>query len=261
VKKYTVSFVGAGRVSKALIRALSGSGHKIREIASKSGIRSRILADEFGAIQKMDLEFSGGEDIIITAVPDDQLQEVLKNIKCMENVIIAHTAGSIGLDIFPSGVLHKAVFYPLQTFSADRIADLNGVPFFLEASDQYTSGVLSVLAESVGGTVHFIDTASRTLLHVAAVFANNFTNYMLTSGKRIMDEAGLEFDYLEPLIKETLSKALEKGPEVSQTGPAVRLDLGTIERHIGLLSFSPDLQNVYRLITESIISYYNNHNK
>jgi hypothetical protein len=80
---------------------------------------------------------------------------------------------------------------------------------------------------------------------------------MFTAGNRITDKAGVPFGILYPLIAETVGKAQDIGPEGSQTGPAVRLDRGTIERHIDLLSFSPELQNLYREITESIIRYYN----
>lgn len=255
--QYRISFIGAGKVSKALMRALYNSGHIIREIMSRSGINSRILSEMYNAIPKEDYTFSGEADIIIVAIPDDELAGVLGEIECSENVIVVHTAGSLGLEIFPPSLNHQGVFYPLQTFSDDRAIDLKNVPFFIEASDQYTAGVLTNLAGSIGGKVRFITTGTRKLLHVAAVFVSNFTNYMLTSGNRIMIEAGLDFEYLEPLVKETIFKALEKGPEDSQTGPAVRLDMGTIERHTSLLSFSPELQSLYTHITQSIINYYN----
>ncbi len=255
--QYRISFIGAGKVSKALMRALSDSGHIIGEVISRSGKSSLLLSEEYKAVPKTDYNFSGSLDIIIVSVPDDELEKVLGKIVCNENVIVVHTAGSLGLDIFPPARYHKGVFYPLQTFSSDRIVDLNDVPFFLETSDEFTSGVLKNIAGSVGGKVHFIDTDSRKLLHVAAVFVSNFTNYMLTSGERIMKQAGLEFEYLEPLVRETIFKALEKGPGDSQTGPAVRNDLGTIDRHTRLLSFSPELQTLYTQITHSIIDYYN----
>jgi predicted short-subunit dehydrogenase-like oxidoreductase (DUF2520 family) len=93
-------------------------------------------------------------------------------------------------------------------------------------------------------------------LHASAVFVNNFTNFMLTEGKEIALKAGFPFEILEPLIKETISKALEKGPDSSQTGPAVRNDLNTIKKHMELLSFSPDLRKLYGEVTQSILKHY-----
>ena len=95
------------------------------------------------------------------------------------------------------------------------------------------------------------------MLHLAAVFICNFTNHMLTAGMEVAEKAGVPFEILYPLLQETVSKALSIGPDKSQTGPAVRNDQNTIEKHLELLSFSPDLQNIYREITISIINYYN----
>jgi hypothetical protein len=79
---------------------------------------------------------------------------------------------------------------------------------------------------------------------------------MLTAGKEITLKAGLSFDVLKPLINETISKAMENGPEISQTGPSVRNDQNTIAKHMDLLSFSPELQKIYKEVTQSIIEHY-----
>lgn len=256
--QYRISFIGAGKVAGALALRMYSTGFKIQEIVSKSGVSSFKLADLCNASSKQDLNFSDRSDVIIAAVPDDALEGILKEISCNEDVIIAHTAGSMGLDIFPPHLKHRGVFYPLQTFSEGRCIEFKNIPFFLESSDQYTSEILRNLAESTGGKVHFADAEHRRLLHAAAVYVSNFTNHMLTAGKMIAGEAGFPFEILKPLINETILKATENGPEVSQTGPAVRNDRGTIDKHIALLSFSPDLQKLYLEITESIMSFYKN---
>jgi predicted short-subunit dehydrogenase-like oxidoreductase (DUF2520 family) len=190
------------------------------------------------------------------AVPDHSLARVLEKIKCSRSVIIAHTAGSLGLDVFPAGLKNRGVFYPLQTFSGKRKPDLSQVPIFIEGSDQICTDKLRNLAESISSSVYLSDTAHRRLLHLAAVYVSNFTNHMLTIGKDISTIAEVPFEVLQPLILETVNKAIELGPEYSQTGPAIRYDLNTIEKHLDLLSFSPDLKNIYDLITKSIMSYY-----
>ena len=115
---------------------------------------------------------------------------------------------------------------------------------------------MKILAESIGGQAHFTDTEQRRMLHLAAVFVCNFTNHMLTAGKEVALRAGFPFEVLNPLIEETFLKAIDNGPENSQTGPAVRNDLNTIEKHLELLSFSPELKRIYNEITHSIIKYY-----
>ncbi len=254
--KYRISFVGAGRVAEAMSRELHNAGFGIQKIVAETESGSRALAGTYNASWSQDLSFSDSSDVIIVAVPDDRIKEVLKKISCSEYTAVIHTAGSIGLDIFPAPLKHTGVFYPLQTFSKDRDVVFKDLPFFLEASDSFTSSILKNLAESIGGIIHFVDTEHRRLLHIAAVFVCNFVNHMLTAGKMITSEAGFSFEVLKPLINETISKALEIGPENSQTGPAVRFDMNTIEKHLDLLSFSPELQSIYREVTKSIMSFY-----
>ncbi len=234
------------------------SGCKIQKIISRNEEYGRALARSYNALWSPDFDFSARNDIIIAAVPDDTLKDVLNNINCHGNTLVAHTAGSIGLDVFPENLTHTGVFYPLQTFSADRKIKFKDLPFFLEGSDSFSSSILKNLAELIGGKAFFVDTEHRKLLHVAAVFVCNFTNHMLTSGKEIASKAGFPFEVLESLINETILKAIETGPENSQTGPAYRNDEGTIKRHIDLLSFSPELQSVYIEVTKSIREFYKN---
>ena len=258
MKEYRISFIGAGKVSGALCRQMHMSGCKIQKIVTRSGKSGPALALLSNASWSSEYDFSDSEDLIIVAVPDDKLSEILTRIKCPVNTVVAHTAGSLGLDVFPAPLKHTGVFYPLQTFSESRNISFRDLPFFLEASDAYSSGILKDIAESIGSKIHFVDTEQRRLLHVAAVFACNFTNHMLTVGKQITEKAGFSFKVLEPLIKETVKKAMETGPEHSQTGPAYRSDKGTIKRHIDLLSFSPELQGIYKEVTKSIMKFYKN---
>jgi len=258
VKEYRISFIGAGKVSGALCRKMYLSGFKIQKIISRTEKNGRALAGSCNATWSPQFDFTIPDDIIIAAVPDDSLTEVLSKINCPENTLVAHTAGSAGLDVFPARMKHTGVFYPLQTFSDGRKIEFINLPFFLEASDDYSSGILKDLAESIGGKAYFLDSEHRRLLHVAAVFVSNFTNHMLTAGSQITAKAGLTFEVMEPLINETIIKAREIGPENSQTGPAYRFEKGTIKRHIDLLSFSPEFQGVYKEVTKSIMKFYKN---
>jgi predicted short-subunit dehydrogenase-like oxidoreductase (DUF2520 family) len=256
LKRYRISFVGAGKVSGALCRHLFKAGCKIQKIVSRTEKSSKALASSCNASWSLDSDFADSSDIIIAAVPDDNLKDVLNNIYCSTDTIVAHTAGSLGLEVFPAHISHKGVYYPLQTFSNDRNIDFKRLPFFLETSDPFASGILKNLAESMGGIPYFVDTDHRRLLHVAAVFVCNFTNYMLSAGDQVVRKTGFPFEVLYPLINETILKAREIGPVKSQTGPAVRLDNGTIKKHIDLLSFSPELQRIYKEVTKSIMRFY-----
>ena len=251
-----ISFAGAGRVAGALCRKFFLSGFKMDLIVSQSKTSSKNLADLCESSWSTELIFPYSTNLLIVAVPDQRLKSVLDTIICGPDTLIVHTAGSIGIDVFPEKFTSKGVFYPLQTFSNERQPDFKGLPFFLEASDVKSSGLLKNLVESIGGIPNFATSEQRRILHVSAVFASNFTNHMLTISKELALKTGLNFNLLEPLIMETISKAIEIGPEAAQTGPAVRRDLNTIDRHLELLSFSPELQKIYRDMTQSIIEYY-----
>ena len=252
-----ISFAGAGRVASALCKRISEKGFKIDLVVSLSKERGRRLADECNTAWSDDLSYPASTDIVIVAVPDHSLGAVLEKIRCRPGTLVVHTAGSFGIDIFPGQIHHKGVFYPLQTFSEGRDVDFNDLPFLLESSDLKSSDILTYLATAIGGKSFFLNTDQRILVHLAAVFICNFSNHMLTLGKQISVKAGLPFGIFHPLLQETISKAIDLGPENSQTGPAVRNDRNTIEKHLELLSFSPELQQMYREITMSIIKIHN----
>jgi len=254
--KYRISFAGAGRVASALCMELNAAGHTVDLIVSESEKSCSTLAESCNAKWSRTLSFPESSDLIIVSVPDHSLEAVLNNLSCGQNALVVHTAGSIGLNVFPDSLPFRGVLYPLQTFSKGRKVDFSDLPFFIEASGDNASSILSDLVESMGGKPCFADSEHRILLHLAAVFTCNFTNHMLTAGTDIAAKAGFSFDVLMPLLSETIQKAIELGPEKSQTGPALRNDNNTIEKHLDLLSFSPEFQRVYKELSRSISRYY-----
>jgi predicted short-subunit dehydrogenase-like oxidoreductase (DUF2520 family) len=252
-----ISFAGAGKVATALCRKMYETGIKVDLIVSLSEENGRALAGSCEASWSPVLNYPSSTDIIIVAVPDHNLRSVLEKINCQAGTLVAHTAGSIGLDVFPEHLSGKGVFYPLQTFSGERKVDFSDLPFLLESSDIRSSAILEELTGAIGGKTYFVSTEQRIMLHLAAVFICNFTNHMLTGGKMIAEKTTVPFEIFYPLLQETVAKAMDLGPEKSQTGPALRNDQNTIERHMELLSFSPEWKKIYNEITKSIINYYN----
>lgn len=253
---HNISFAGAGRVASSLCRKMYEAGFVIDLIVSLSEENGRRLAADCEALWSAVPEYPPSSEIIIVAVPDHNLENVLAGIKCSPGSLVVHTAGSMGMDIFPGRIGRKGVFYPLQTFSKEKEVDFKGLPFLLESSDNKSSAVLEDLASAIGGRPYFLNTDQRIMVHLAAVFICNFTNHLLTGGKQIADKAGVPFEIFYPLLKETVLKAIDIGPEESQTGPAVRNDRNTIEKHLELLSFSPELKEIYSQMTKSIISFH-----
>jgi len=251
-----ITLIGPGRVGTALAIAFSDSGHRMLKIISRTPEKASMLADivkcEYGTEHRIPPE----SDVVIISVNDDSLTSVLDKIDVPPGTIVAHTAGSVGLNVFNEQFTHHGVFYPLQTFTMGREFDFGSIPLFVEANNEKTLEKLESLAATVSNNIHHIDSDKRRYLHLAAVFSCNFVNHMYYAGKEIAEKAGMNFDVMIPLITETLEKASDMGPEKSQTGPAIRNDKKTIEKHLDLLSFSPDLQGMYREISGAIINKY-----
>jgi len=251
-----ISFAGAGKVASALCKELFKSGYTVDLIVSESEKSSSSLAEKFNASWSAELLYPDSTNIIIVAVPDQRIKSVLNTLKCSPDTIVVHTGGSTGLDIFPEHIERAGIFYPLQTFTKERAVSFKNLPFLIESADDTILQTLKSMAESLGGEVHYVDSEQRRMIHLAAVFICNFTNYMLTRGEEIAIKSGYSLELFKPLLAETITKAMEVGPKKSQTGPASRNDISTIEKHLDLLSFSPELKQLYNEVTQSIISYY-----
>lgn len=248
----SIDIIGAGNVAVHLVRRFTQQGLTVNAI----GLRDLAKAKRFEGVDPTCIvAVEAIEEVadrpLILAVNDDSIAEVSQRFS--ERLLI-HTSGSVPLDALTSG--QKAVLYPLQTFSHARQVDWSVVPICIEAGDRDTLRTVRELAEFLSNTVHELDTAKRRHLHLAAVVANNFVNYLYGRSARYLAHNGLSFDLLLPLIAETASKAADIPPEHAQTGPARRNDQRTITHHLEMLADDTDLHEVYRLLTEKIIKQF-----
>lgn len=252
---YNISFIGAGNVAESLVCGLAAAGHRILSIASRGGESARLLAATCGAEWRRDLTVPENCDILIICVTDTAVTSVAAGVTAGPGTVIVHTAGSVSLEALDRST-GAGVLYPLQTFTKGYPPDLRKVPFLTEATDSSTLGMLRELGVGIGSGAWECDSEARRQLHVAAVFTNNFSNFMMTTGEAVAARAGIDPALLRPLIEETARKVLRTGPEAAQTGPAVRQDKGTVKSHIELLSFSPQYQKLYRLVSRMIADHY-----
>lgn len=192
-------------------------------------------------------------DFIIISVSDSAIPTVLAKLPKVKG-IIAHTSGSTGINVFfENGLSGKVgVLYPLQTFSKNTSLDYSEIPFLIEASDSETEKALFSIASSISRNVRQADSSLRAKLHVAAVFSCNFVNHLWALSDEYLNGKNVEFSILLPLIKETVSKLSRLSPKEAQTGPAVRNDITTIQRHLSELEDYPALKKIYEMMTESI---------
>ena len=259
-----ISVIGSGNLAWHLSQALENSGHFLLEIHSRDPANARHLVSRlYDAAVMPDLDFSESDaDIIFLAVPDDAIADVLSKIVLPENVILVHTSGNTSLDelnrlvdVYSDVPVQTGVFYPLQTFSKTRVVNFGEIPICVESLDQTTESTLTELAKTLSEVVYLVSSQERKILHLAAVFACNFTNNLLSQSKSILDFANLDFTMLHPLIRETCQKALSADdPKLVQTGPAIRRDSTTMQNQQVYLSENhPHLLSIYQKLSQSVI--------
>ncbi|CAN5201486.1 DUF2520 domain-containing protein [soil metagenome] len=255
-----VSFIGSGNLAWHLAPALDNVGFSVREIYSPNRKHAEALADRtYQAEVKQSMDFcESSSRIFIIAASDDAINEIAEEIILPEDSFLIHTSGSQPLSVLrSSGSDNIGSFYPLQTFTKNKKADFKTIPIFIEGSNQTTEKTMTLMAKALGCSIKKISSEDRKALHVAAVFASNFTNHMLMLSKEILHQNSLSFDLLKPLITETINKSLTIGPEKTQTGPAFRSDLEILDSHMEFLKDDRKTAEIYQLISQSIIDAYN----
>jgi predicted short-subunit dehydrogenase-like oxidoreductase (DUF2520 family) len=252
---FRISIIGAGNVAWHLAQALENAGHTIKEVWSRSPENAARLVDHLYAAEVHDsLDFSLSEaEVFILSVSDAAASAVLEQLMLPPNALLVHTSGALPLEILAPAANAYGVFYPLQTFSKGRAVNFQQVPFCLEAGDKESLKQLRKLAGSLSKQIYELNGAKRQVLHVAAVFACNFTNHLLRISEEILDEHEIEGALLHPLIAETIQKSMEIGAAGAQTGPAVREDRSVLAAHLQQLEAQPAWAELYYLLSEDII--------
>jgi predicted short-subunit dehydrogenase-like oxidoreductase (DUF2520 family) len=247
--------VGSGGVASSLLPALYGAGYKIVQVCSRNLTTAQALAKVVGAsANDKPADTDPNADIYIIAVPDSEIENVLRDT-AFGGGLVVHTSGSTPISVFEKYEVERCgVLYPLQTFSRQRGVNFARVPLYVEGRSQLDAMDILFMARKLSAEVAQVNSEERMLLHVAAVYACNFTNHMLTVASRLTAAAGLSFAALKPLIQETISKALAvENPALVQTGPAARGDANIVQKHIEALAKHPLQQQIYRLISESVM--------
>lgn len=247
-----IVILGTGNAATVLGRKFRKSEHVITQVAGRNAASAASLAEEW------DCSFTTNWDVVvknadvyILAVSDQAIEEVVHQLK-LPNRVVAHTAASVSKDILKSITPHYGVFYPLQSLRKD-LPQLPDIPVFYDGSDELTLNTLKQLAQSIApGKIIQAGDEERVKLHVAAVVANNFTNHLYKIAEDYCLKEGLDFRLLLPLIKETANRIEEMAPAKAQTGPAIRQDEETIQKHLALLDSHPGIKKLYQFLTESI---------
>lgn len=254
-----ITLIGAGNVATHLGGALVKAGHEVVAVVSRTEASATALAEGLGCPSYAIDAFrpSSDSDLFIISVKDDAVAEVAERlIPIAPNAIWVHTAGSLPMSILEGhGAKHVGVFYPMQTFSRTKAVDFSRISLFLESNTCLDT--LQQVATSLTKHVYQLDSEGRKHLHLAAVFACNFVNHCYALSAAVLHEVGIPFEVMLPLIDETANKVHTLSPRQAQTGPAIRNDHTIMQRQHDLLADSPQLQQIYDLLSQSIQSSLN----
>ena len=244
--------IGARNLATQLGLALHEKNIQVKQVYSRTTNSAKALAGKLNANFTTDLSrLETDADLYVIAVKDSSIQEILENLPA-ESGLVVHTAGSVPMKILEGFSINYGVFYPLQTFSKDRKVDFSNIPICIEANHPSNLVKLQDLAGKLSGTVRQINSEERKILHLAAVFVNNFVNHFYAIGADLLHDHKMSFDLLKPLIQETASKIETLSPVIAQTGPARRNDENVIQSHLKLLEDKPEYRKIYSFVSDSI---------
>ncbi len=252
--------IGAGNVAWHLACALKHKNISIKQIISRTPESAKTLASVINTKYSVDLEtIDISADVYFIAVTDDAVKKIIAKLK-LTNQLVVHMAGSLPISIFDDYFMNYGVFYPYQTFTKTREIDFSQIPICVEANNPSNAVILINFAKVLSNHVIELNSEDRAVLHLAGVFASNFSNHMYSLAAHMLKKRGLDFKLLKPLITETAHKATELDPKKAQTGPAVRNNKNTMDKHLAMLKGHPELESIYEILSESIYNYSHEYN-
>lgn len=248
-----ISIIGSGNVATVLAKLINNSDHEINHIFSRTLENAAELANLYGASYS---DYNGSSqtktDLYIIATTDQSFEQLLPTFK-VNNSLIVHTAGSISKDILHSVSKNYGVLYPLQTLHKNNDS-LPDVPLLIDANTDENINILKKFALSISNNVSVVKDQERFILHAAAVIVSNFTNYLYGIAEDFCIKEKADFNLLKPLIMETAKRVVNHSPKEVQTGPAIRKDIQTLDKHLRLLNKYPKLRTTYMRLTDGIMN-------
>lgn len=247
-----ITIIGSGNVATVLGCIVKKAGHHILQVFDRNIEKAKFLADKLMAEPIDDLKkLNSSADIYLMALSDTAILEASKKIHLQKGILV-HTAGSVSKNIFKDSAIDFGVLYPLQSLRKEK-TDYQNIPLLVDGNSTYVISAITEFAKTLSDSVQNANDEERLKLHVAAVFVSNFTNYLYALAEDYCHKESVSFSMLRPLIIEVASRLQTNDAAEMQTGPAIRKDLPTIEKHIQLLENYPDMQKLYVFLSNKIM--------
>lgn len=247
-----VVIIGSGNVASVLGRLIKQRGHEIIQVVSRNGVHAKVLADELQCpFSDNNSAVNLDAEIYLIAVNDGALYELNRSFNIGHKLVL-HTAGSVSKDVLKEMSVNFGVLYPLQSLRKE-MSYTTDIPFLIDGNTDETLTLTEDFARSISGIVAKASDDDRLKLHVAAVVVSNFTNHLYALAEEFCNKEGVDFKLLAPLINETARRVETHSPADVQTGPAMRNDIFTLDKHLRLLADHPRLKYIYLKLTDSIM--------
>lgn len=250
-----VVLIGSGNTATVLGRMVIEGKHELLQVFSRNSSHAGSLA------QKLVCEYTTNPaqirrdaDLYIVAIADKALSGIDSWLQ-LERKMVVHTAGSVSKDVLSNVSANYGILYPLQSLRKE-LEEIPDVPLLVDANSAESLALMKDFAFSISPKVYKAGDRERESIHLAAVIVSNFTNHLYTLAADFCMRENLDFKMLQPLIEEVAGRLKYSAPQEVQTGPAIRNDQVTIEKHVKALSSSSDLKKIYALFTEEILRYY-----
>ncbi|MEO6820100.1 MAG: DUF2520 domain-containing protein [Ginsengibacter sp.] len=247
-----IVMIGAGNVATVLSKLMIKNGHTILQVVNRNQADAVVLASICNAESaSLTDRISTVGDMYIIAVSDTAIAG-LENMDSLKGKLICHTSGSVPMSALKHISENFGVLYPLQSLSKFNDV-LPEIPFLVDGNNGETMKSLLDFANSISVNVSIANDEERMKYHISAVFVHNFANHIFALAEKYCENENIDFKKLFPLMNELIIKVEKFGAAKSQTGPAVRKDFETIQKHLEILSSHPLMKKHYNSLSESIM--------
>ncbi|MES2478785.1 MAG: Rossmann-like and DUF2520 domain-containing protein [Bacteroidota bacterium] len=253
----TFSIIGTGNMAYFLAEELSAAGHKFIGIWGRNTLAANKIAIQYPTLVYSSLQDIKDEEehYCFIAIKDTAIAEIAAQLNFKHTTLI-HTAGASPLQLLGNQTKHTGIFWPIYSIVADNLKTIKDIPIAIQGNNPQTENAILDLAKSITDKAFIANEEQRTHLHLAAVFANNFSNHLMAIAQEICIKQHLSFDYLKPIVEQTFERLKTKPAKNLQTGPAIRDDKMTMQKHIDLLKSNPEWALLYQSLSNSIRKMY-----
>ncbi len=256
------TIIGTGRLGSSLALRMHNKGYQIRSLYNRSlesceRIASVTETEIFGTFPARPADLG---DVVFLCLPDDQIGPFAKKMGVVkEGPAWVHTSGATPADVLlplspdGSGI---ASMHPVQTFTIRNRESAFNQCFVTLQGDPGLCVPLEKVIQAIGGRPLMVDSRQKTAIHLAAVYVCNYMAPLFAASQDLLDDNGLEVrarDLFGPMVRQAMDGLLSHSPAEVLTGPVLRGDTGTIDRHLQVLADSPKWEHLYRVLGKATL--------